>query len=180
MMSNTLPVTAGADAQIMMSTTMSCFNPPTAVAYINKKPYTAQQLLALASTYIPTTIPVAQPLFGYNICNNMMPVCLGGVSRGAFEGDLVCVSKSDQADAQSETSAGESTSSTKNHYAKNANATDYSYSSKFIIPYGTCDTSMGFAWRQAYMGDYVCVTLGEQGTVANDNADGAKNVACPK
>jgi hypothetical protein len=117
------------------STTLSCY-----------KTTSTLDLLVNASKHIPTTDPVVLPLFGYNQCSNkkQVPTCKAGLfQRDAFQGDLVCVSKAqkNQADAQSDPKT----------YGPNFSLND----SKSGIAYGRCKS--GFVWRQAYMGDYVCV-----------------------
>lgn len=117
-----------------------------------------RDVLVNASKYIPTTKPVALPLFGYDKCSNKKPSCKSGYyPRGAFDGDLVCVSKTDkkQADTESEPTT----------YVPNF-ALD---ASKSNVAYGRCKS--GFVWRQAYMGDYVCVTPPHGIAILAQNAD---------
>jgi hypothetical protein len=164
------------DKEIMTNSTMTCYAKqpqPMPTVKIGSTTYNAQGLLNLASGQILT--PVALPLFGYNKCKDKVPTCKGTYQpRGAFDGDLVCVSKSDENAAKSETKDGTSSTPSKNHYSKNATY----YPIKPVVPYGVCDGS--HVWRQAYMGDYVCVSLMQHHTVAEDNTGAAKNVECPK
>jgi hypothetical protein len=117
---------------------------------------TAQDLLNIASTAIltQTTEPVTLGPLG----------CATGVPRGAFKGDVVCVSSSQQTQAAKDNAAATSPIPSVNTYA--SNYTDKSLSP--LVPYGVCKGS--FVYRQAYMGDYVCVTTSTASQVAADNA----------
>jgi hypothetical protein len=117
--------------------------------------------------------------------------CSGGfVQRGAFLGDPVCVTQMQQNQV------------TMDNTNANASSTG-TYSSDYtnrpipppppppLVPYGICKQSISpffsLAYRQAYMGDYVCVTSnsdplhpGEWQQVASDNASYPSNVKfCP-
>jgi hypothetical protein len=83
----------------------------------------------------------------------------------AFKGDVVCVSSSQQMQAASDNAAATSPMPSVNTYA--LNYTDTSLPPP-PVPYGVCK---GFlVYRQAYMGDYVCVTTSTASQVAADNA----------
>jgi hypothetical protein len=73
--------------------------------------------------------------------------------------------------AVKETLNGKSMKQTLNHYS--TNATDHSVAqlpyNLYVVPYGVCEA--GYIWRQAYMGDYVCVTPQEQEQILNENQD---------
>jgi hypothetical protein len=126
----------------------------------------AQLLLADTGLHIPT-VPVALPLFGYNdpsknkVCKCQSP----SVERGAFVGDNVCVSKKEQNQAEAE-------NDTPNFSIDET---------KDKIPYGPCSMSPlpGFLWRQAYMGDYVCVTAKQFNGIAAQNIAGRSQSTCP-
>lgn len=124
--------------------------------------YNAQGLLQLAGEKIPTT-PVALPLFGYNdpsknkVCKCQSPY----VERGAFVGDDVCVSKKDKGQAEAENDTP--------NFAINE--------TKDNIPYGPC--LLGLLWRQAHMGDYVCVTTTQFDQIAAENIAGRSHSTCP-
>jgi hypothetical protein len=88
-------------------TACSAYTPPGSMPKVCISPLEcglgAQGLLAAAGANIPTTDPVLLPLFGYN--NGLSRVCsckLPYVPRGAFDGDDVCVSTTDQSDAATE------------------------------------------------------------------------------
>jgi hypothetical protein len=113
---------------------------------------TAQDLLNIASTAIltQTTEPVTLGPLG----------CGTGVPRGAFKGDVVCVSSSQQTQAAKDNAAATSPMSSANTNALN-------YTDKLLsplVPYGVCKGSL--VYRQAYMGDYVCVTTSTASEVA--------------
>ena len=114
------------------------------------KNMTAQDLLTLASHQMASTVEaVAVPV----------PSCLGAyVARGAFPGDPVCVTLLAHIQAVGDTAA-----------AASNYATNYT-SAKFVpnVPYGICKTPLQY--RQAYMGDYVCVSATHACQVAADNA----------
>ena len=65
------------------------------------------------------------------------------------------MTSSEQSAAVQETDNGLSTNPKLNHYL--TNATDYSVHPYYptAVPYGLCEAS--YVWRQAFMGDYVCV-----------------------
>jgi hypothetical protein len=125
----------------------------------------AQGLLQLAGDYIPTTSPAPLPLFGYNdpsqnkVCKCQSPY----VERGAFAGDNVCVSKKEKDEAEKE---------------KDNDTTNFAINeSKDNIPYGPC--LLGLLWRQAHMGDYVCVTAKQFNNTAAENMAGRSHSTCP-
>jgi hypothetical protein len=134
---------------------------------VNGKLVTAQDLLNTASGYIPTR-PVTLPLFGYSFPTPPGPwhcQCYGGYGpRRAFKGDDVCVTPAQQGQAVSDNDPATITS----RYKTKA--------SDLGISYGTCKS--GYVWRQAYMGDYVCVTPATQKQVAADNA--ARRYQCTR
>ncbi len=111
---------------------------------------TAQDLLNLASSQIlgSTAEAVTSP-----------PCCPRYyVPRGAFVGDLVCVSSTEHTQVLADNAAAAS------HYATN-------YTQTAIVPnvpYGICKSSLQY--RQAHMGDYVCVSSAQASQVMADNA----------
>jgi hypothetical protein len=136
---------------------------------------TAEYLLSLAnySILLNTAEPVALPA----TCG-----CSDGfVPRGAFLGDLVCVTQMQQNQVETDNN--------------NANASSTgTYSSDYTnsppppsVPYGVCkilsSLVVSLTYRQAYMGDYVCVGSsygdplhpGEAQQVASDNASYPSN-----
>jgi hypothetical protein len=125
---------------------------------ISKRPLgkklTAQQLLNDASDAILTITaePVALP-----------PLCCDSpyVPRGAFQGDAVCVIPSHQSEAQMESDTKPSS-----YYGVGLDYTDYGITPN--VPYGVC--KLPLMYRQAYMGDYVCVSSAHQSHVRTDNA----------
>jgi len=130
---------------------------------------TAQGLLQFAGEHIPTT-PVVLPLFGYN-SPSMNTVCgcqAGYVQRGAFKGDDVCVPAPPAPDQSAALTENE-----KKVYVPNFAQNE----SKDNIPYGPC--LLGLLWRQAYMGDYVCVTASQFTQIAADNLAGKSHSTCP-
>ncbi|MGP0089721.1 MAG: hypothetical protein ACLPKB_07150 [Xanthobacteraceae bacterium] len=140
--------------------------------------YNAQGLLKLAGANIPTKKPVASPLFGYNNGKNSPCTCSGtDVPRDAFPGDYVCVTQTQQTDAIASTAAAQS--STGNHYLPPPE-TIYTTNPTDTVPYGICEK--GYGWRQAHMGDYVCVSTTTMPPVPTqvglDNA--ARRITCPK
>jgi hypothetical protein len=139
------------------STTLDCYadHQPMPPVTIDGKSYTAEQLLQLASAHIPTT-EVAYPLCGYNKGNNQVPTCESGYfKRKAFDGDLVCVSESHQDQFDTDSKA--------KKYGPNFSTND----SDAGIAYGRCKSSL--MWRQAYMGDYVCVSASHAQNALADN-----------
>jgi hypothetical protein len=140
-----------------------------------KHRYDAMGLLKLASNYIPTSA-VALPLFGPNTCANAEPICKKTYDRrGAFGGDIVCVSKADETAAKQQTHNGQSPEQKLDHFATNQNATDYSVVP--VVPYGRCES--GYVWRWAYMGDYVCLSEKEWLAMLRENAEASSTVMCP-
>ncbi len=114
------------------------------------KSMTAQDLLNLASSQI----------LGSTVEAVTLPPCCPRyyVPRGAFPGDLVCVSSSEHSQVLADNAAAAS------HYATN-------YTQTAIVPnvpYGICKSSLQY--RQAYMGDYVCVSSAQASQVMADNA----------
>jgi hypothetical protein len=128
----------------------------------------AQGLLKLAGANIPTTSPVPLPLFGYNDPrkNKVCKCSPSYFERGAFVGDDVCVSKKDKDDAEAEND--------------NAKPNFAIPETRDNIPYGPCSLSApGYQWRQAYMGDYVCVTAKQFKRIAAENIAGRSLSTCP-
>jgi hypothetical protein len=133
--------------------TLTCQVGMTATAVHDSKSMTAQDLLNLASHQLASTVEaVSVP----------PPSCPAGtVLRGAFPGDPVCVSL---------------TSHLWTYDDNAATAIDYatSYTVTTIvpnIPYGICKIPLQY--RQAYMGDYVCVSAQHACQAAADNARSA-------
>jgi hypothetical protein len=126
--------------------------------------YNAQGLLKLAGKYIPMPQTALLPLFGYDFCSNNVCGCyIPYAQRGAFGGDDVCVSTLDQSDAATE--------NVPENYIPN-----YSNNETISVPYGPC--AKGLVWRQAHMGDYVCVTMPQATAVAGDNLHGWTHACC--
>jgi hypothetical protein len=144
---------------------------------------TAKKLLEIASELIltQTAEPITYPV---TYCPNTTNPPY--VARGAFQGDPVCVTNNtkimtivdDQFDqvAKDNLAAYMGTSYSSNY-------TDYSYYTSLvptpnpsipnsIVPYGVCAPYLFVpqVFRQAYMGDYVCVSQAEAAQVASDNA----------
>jgi hypothetical protein len=144
---------------------------------------TAKKLLEIASELIltQTAEPITYPVT-YCPDTTNPPY----VARGAFQGDPVCVTNNtkimtivdDQFDqvAKDNLAAYMGTSYSSNY-------TDYSYYTSLvptpnpsipnnIVPYGVCAPYLFVpqVFRQAYMGDYVCVSQAEAAQVASDNA----------
>jgi hypothetical protein len=101
------------------------------------------------------------------------------VPRGAFLGDPVCVTQAEQNQVQADNTAAMSGST----YSPGFN-----YTVDPDVPYGVCKQFHSsvphvdlrpLVYRQAYMGDYVCVTFDQASRVATDNASYPKHVkAC--
>jgi hypothetical protein len=125
--------------------------------------YNAKELLKLAGENIPMPQRAWLPLFGYDLCSNNVCGCYPYTQRGAFDGDDVCVSTADQKQAAKE--------NLPLNYGPN-----YSNNETISVPYGPCN--VGFFWRQAHMGDYVCVTTPEATVVGDDNIHGASHACC--
>ncbi len=127
---------------------------------VNGKNLTAQQMLQTAAGYMPTE-PIAAPLFAYSPPNPAADTywqcqCLSGYGpRQAFQGDDVCVTPAQQSQAATDNNP----TTIKSRYK--TNATDG-------VAYGVCKSPC--VWRQAYMGDYVCVSASVRAQVAADNA----------
>ncbi len=130
---------------------------------------TAQDLLDLASWAILnyTQEPVTYPKCG---CPPAYPV-----PRNAFLGDAVCVTQTEQTQAATDNNIALKPPGMSNY------STDYTappvppYTELTqSIPYGICRSSIittaNLFYRQAYMGDYVCVSLNQLTQVADDNA----------
>jgi hypothetical protein len=123
---------------------------------------TAQKMLTTANQqiYLQTAEYVIVP----PVCS-----CPLYVPRGAFKGDNVCVVKTEASQAQSDT----------RNYSYAIDYTNYDLAKSLQVPYGTCGA--GYVWRQAYLGDYVCVSSSQATLVASDNAQFAsRNATCPR
>jgi hypothetical protein len=83
------------------------------------------------------------------------------VARGAFPGDPVCVSLAEHSQVLAENAAAAS------NFATNYTNTEIVPN----VPYGICTT--GLQYRQANMGDYVCVTSTQARQVVCENAGSA-------
>jgi hypothetical protein len=177
-------------ADIMKNTKCAKFVSPSLMPTVpfNGTNYTAQGLLSLAAANIPTTKPVALPLFGYNNGSNQVCGCKSPTytQRGAFDGDFVCVEAGPTGQAtitQNENAAAQvppppAPAPLPPYYPLlNANGTNYTPINPPVVPYGICQA--GYGWRQAHMGDYVCVSLTEQMQVASDNVMAASRIECP-
>ena len=132
---------------------LSCYAAPTSTVPLNGKSMSAQDLLNLASAQILGA--TAEAVF-------LSPLCckLQYVWRNAFQGDYVCVTPGERDQAAADNVAAAS------HYSSNYTK---SVPGTKSVPYGVC-LGEGYGWRQAYMGDYVCVYLGQQTQVATDNS----------
>jgi hypothetical protein len=113
---------------------------------------TAQQLLNAANAQmIETTGEPAVPWHGFESLE-----CRSGYTwRLAFPGDYVCVTWSEFLQAQVDNLTAPL------HFQVNDTV-------PFGVPYGWCMS--GYTWRQAYLGDYVCVTPAQAAQVNADNA----------
>jgi hypothetical protein len=131
---------------------------------------TALELLDLANSVILsyTAEPVALP-----------PTCCSGVGyvpRGAFQGDPVCVSQEEQNQVQAD-----------NNAAVRGNSYSSNYTVVPTVPYGLCKQPPkvldALQYRQAYMGDYVCVSNEQWRQVKSENASFPSHVnvgiSCP-
>jgi hypothetical protein len=114
------------------------------------KSMTAQDLLNLASSQI----------LGSTVEAVTLPPCCPRyyVPRGAFVGDLVCVSSSEHTQVLADNAAAASSYAT--NYTQTAIVPN--------VPYGICKSSLQY--RQAYMGDYACVSAAQASQVMADNA----------
>src|SRR5262249_42709566 len=118
------------------------------------KSMTAQDLLNLASSQILGSTAEAVTL-------PMPPCCPQSyVARGAFPGDVVCVSTSERSQVLADNAAAAS------NYVKGKNYTQAAIVPN--VPYGVCKSTLQY--RQAYMGDYVCVSAAQASQVMADNA----------
>jgi hypothetical protein len=119
---------------------------------------TAQALLNLASKQIlGSTMEVVTlpPLKCPSYC----------VPRGAFQGDPVCVSSTEHSQVLTDNAAAAS------NYATNYTRTTIVPN----VPYGICKSSLQY--RQAYMGDYVCVSSTQANQIMLDNTAFANHSA---
>jgi hypothetical protein len=129
----------------------TCYVAPSPVATPGGS-FTAEQLLQTASAGIlkRTTIPIVLP---------------GGTCkapyefRNGFQGDNVCVTAAHKTDFHKETL---------NYAANYMSMSNYTMTSHGP-PYGVCKP--GYVYRQAFLGDYVCVTTTQANDVATDNAE---------
>jgi hypothetical protein len=146
------------DAQLMSQPPpkgkLGCQVTMTATVVHDSKNMTAQDLLNLASQQILGSTEEAVIL---------PPPCCPAfyVPRGAFQGDSVCVLSSERSQVLADNAAAAA------NYATN-------YTSTTIVPnvpYGICKLSLQY--RQAYMGDYVCVSSTQANQVMLDNAAAA-------
>ena len=136
---------------------------------------TAQQLLNIASYLIlsQTAEPVTYP----SIC------CPSPyVPRGAFQGDPVCVTQKEANQVTTDNNNAAAGASYSSNYTDKTFYNGYTPVPSVpngIVPYGTCKS--GFQYRQAYMGDYVCVSSGQASQVIADNAafEGRRLIFCP-
>jgi len=145
---------------------LKCYVPPPHVGLTNGQTMTAQDLLNLASEQILGSTAEAAFLPPPRCCPPY-------VWRNAFQGDYVCVTTGEQTQAAADTSAA------KSNYS--SDYTDYAFVPN--VPYGVCKTSltavgMALQYRQAYMGDYVCVSPTQQTQVATDNSSLPSRI-CP-
>jgi hypothetical protein len=133
--------------------TLTCQVAMTASVVHDSKNMTAQDLLNLASHQLGSTVEaVSVP----------PPSCPASmVLRGAFPGDPVCVSLTSHLFTYDDNYA------TAIDYATNYTVTTIVPN----IPYGICKIPLQY--RQAYMGDYVCVSVQHACQAAADNARAA-------
>jgi hypothetical protein len=131
---------------------------------------TAKQMLTLANHIIHkfTSLPASGLPVGHCIDKSLVP-------RGAFQGDPVCVTQKEANDVTTDNNnaaAGKT-------YLSSSNFTDKTFYNgdifvpnvpNNIVPYGIC--ASGLQYRQAYMGDYVCVTKTQAKQVKADNEEG--------
>ncbi len=144
---------------------------------------TAQQLLNIASEVILTQ--TAEPVTYPSIC------CPSPyVPRGAFQGDPVCVTQAQASQVNTDNNAAAAGTTYAFNYTNSSYYTGYTPAPvpsipNGIVPYGVCfpsTRSLGpNVYRQAYMGDYVCVSAEEANQVRKDNAQFLyrREVFCP-
>jgi len=144
---------------------------------------TAQQLLNIASEVILTQ--TAEPVTYPAIC------CPSPyVPRGAFQGDPVCVTQAQASQVITDNNAAAARTTYAFNYTDSSFYTGYTPAPvpsipNGIVPYGVCfpsTRSLGpNVYRQAYMGDYVCVSAEEANQVRKDNAQFLyrREVFCP-
>lgn len=154
-----------------MASSLSCHAPQDARTTnpVNGKTRTAQGLLDAANQQIG--LQTAEPAIVPPTCS-----CPLYVPRGAFKGDNVCTVSNEAATAQGDTSNALASGT---GYASYADYTNRSLAANLWVPYGSCGA--GKVWRQAYLGDYVCVSSSQQSVIASDNALFASRIAsCPR
>jgi hypothetical protein len=102
------------------------------------------------------TIPLAFVIFAGNAAANCKP---GYVWRDAQDGDGVCVTPAERAEAK----------------AQNGNAANNRRPGGG--PYGPNTCRDGYVWREAFPGDVVCVTPYERQKAKDQNAQNAQHTA---
>jgi hypothetical protein len=134
---------------------------------------TAQQLLNFASEWIPSqTVPVSYS-----------PTCCVSpyVLRGAFQGDLVCVTSGEAGQVMTDNNNAAAGTTYSMNYTDKTFYKGYTFVPSVpngIVPYGICKS--GLQYRLAYMGDYVCVSSSQARQVAADNAASvSRRLICP-
>ncbi len=144
---------------------------------------TAQRLLNIASELILTQ--TAEPVTYPAIC---CPAPY--LPRGAFQGDPVCVDPGQASQVVTDNNAAAAGTSyafkyTDSSYYTSLKPTPVPGIPNGIVPYGICFSSTRSlgpnVYRQAYMGDYVCVSAVEANQVRKDNAEflSRREVFCP-
>lgn len=143
---------------------------------------TAQQLLNIASDLIMTYTaePVTYPA---TCCPSPY------VPRGAFQGDPVCVKQAQANQVVNDNNAAAAGTTYSSNYTDSSYYAGYTPVSSIpngIVPYGICKPVPGLKsiprqYRQAYMGDYVCVSPEEAYQVRKDNAAflTRRSISCP-
>jgi hypothetical protein len=142
---------------------------------------TAQHLLNIASELILTQ--TAEPVTYPSIC------CPSPyVPRGAFQADPVCVTDEQASQVITDNNAAAAGTTYSANYTDSSFYTGSTFVPSIpngVVPYGICfpsTRSLGReVYRQAYMGDYVCVSAEEANQVRKDNAKflSRREVFCP-
>jgi len=142
---------------------------------------TAQHLLNIASELILTQ--TAEPVTYPSIC------CPSPyVPRGAFQADPVCVTDKQASQVITDNNAAAAGTTYSANYTDSSFYTGSTFVPSIpngVVPYGICfpsTRSLGReVYRQAYMGDYVCVSAEEANQVRKDNAKflSRREVFCP-
>jgi hypothetical protein len=110
------------------------------------------------------------------------------VPRGAFQADPVCVTDKQASQVITDNNAAAAGTTYSANYTDSSFYTGSTFVPSIpngVVPYGICfpsTRSLGReVYRQAYMGDYVCVSAEEANQVRKDNAKflSRREVFCP-